>query len=75
MLDGPPPGANWRWSVETAYSFCSGAIQPKINLCEPLRILDAGCGSGVSTDYLAHLNPGSEISGEPASEINPIFEL
>lgn len=27
----------------------------------PLRILDAGCGTGVSTDYLAHLNPGSEI--------------
>ncbi len=26
-----------------------------------LRILDAGCGTGVSTDYLAHLNPGAEI--------------
>ena len=24
-------------------------------------VLDAGCGTGVSTDYLAHLNPGSEI--------------
>ncbi|NDG75888.1 MAG: class I SAM-dependent methyltransferase [Synechococcaceae bacterium WB8_1B_136] len=26
-----------------------------------MRILDAGCGTGVSTDYLAHLNPGGEI--------------
>jgi SAM-dependent methyltransferase len=24
-------------------------------------VLDAGCGTGVSTDYLAHLNPGAEI--------------
>jgi SAM-dependent methyltransferase len=28
---------------------------------QTLRILDAGCGTGVSTDYLAHLNPGAEI--------------
>jgi len=28
---------------------------------EPPRILDAGCGTGVSTDYLEHLNPGAEI--------------
>jgi len=26
-----------------------------------LRILDAGCGTGVSTDYLCHLNPGAQI--------------
>jgi SAM-dependent methyltransferase len=25
------------------------------------RILDAGCGTGVSTDYLCHLNPGSTV--------------
>jgi SAM-dependent methyltransferase len=25
------------------------------------RILDAGCGTGVSTDYLCHLNPGSSV--------------
>jgi len=25
------------------------------------RILDAGCGTGVSTDYLCHLNPGSRV--------------
>jgi SAM-dependent methyltransferase len=25
------------------------------------RILDAGCGTGVSTDYLCHLNPGAEV--------------
>ena len=26
-----------------------------------IRILDAGCGTGVSTDYLCHLNSGAEI--------------
>jgi SAM-dependent methyltransferase len=25
------------------------------------RILDAGCGTGVSTDYLCHLNPGATV--------------
>ena len=27
------------------------------------RILDAGCGTGVSTDYLCHLNPGADVLG------------
>lgn len=52
------PGYNWRWCVPCAYGVCTGAVP---EWPEPLRILDAGCGTGVSTDYLAHLNPGAEI--------------
>ncbi|MCP9916848.1 class I SAM-dependent methyltransferase [Cyanobium sp. ATX 6F1] len=58
LQDGPPPGYNWRWCVPCAYGVCTGAVP---EWPEPLRILDAGCGTGVSTDYLAHLNPGAEI--------------
>jgi SAM-dependent methyltransferase len=58
LQDGPPPGYNWRWCPATAYSHCTGSLPP---WSEPLRILDAGCGTGVSSDYLAHLNPGAEI--------------
>lgn len=61
LTDEPPPGFNWRWSLENVYSACSGATFRIEDSFEPIRILDAGCGTGVSTDYLAHLNPGSEI--------------
>ena len=61
LQDGPPPGYNWRWCVDAAFASCSGALPPQGSASEPLRILDAGCGTGVSTDYLAHLNPGSEL--------------
>ena len=61
LQDGPPPGYNWRWSVQAAYAACTGALPPQRPEGQPLRILDAGCGTGVSTDYLAHLNPGAEI--------------
>ena len=58
LQDGPPPGYNWRWchrSVLAAVHGCcpAGTAQP--------RILDAGCGTGVSTDYLCHLNPGADV--------------
>lgn len=53
----PPPGWNWRWSWPQAHAFCTG--------CHPggrrIRILDAGCGSGVGTEYIAHQNPEAEI--------------
>ncbi len=58
---GPPPGYNWRWDVDAAFSFVTGAPFDSCGSQRPLRILDAGCGSGVSTDYLAHLNPDSDI--------------
>lgn len=57
LLDEPPPGYNWRWFWPAASSFCTGRL-PKSN---QVRILDAGCGSGVGTDYLAHLNPEAEV--------------
>ncbi len=61
LQDGPPPGYNWRWCVDAAYAACTGAVAPRPAEGEPLKVLDAGCGTGVSTDYLAHLNPGAEI--------------
>ena len=62
LQDGPPPGYNWRWCVDSARAFASGVLPP----CgdgrqRSWRILDAGCGTGVSTDYLCHLNPGSSL--------------
>lgn len=59
LLDEAPPGYNWRWHWPSAYSFCSGR-QPATN---QVRILDAGCGTGVGTEYLVHLNPEAEVVG------------
>ena len=58
LQDGPPPGYNWRWChrsvLAAVHGYCpTGTERP--------RILDAGCGTGVSTDYLCHLNPGAEV--------------
>ncbi len=59
LLDKAPPGYNWRWHWPSAYSFCS-AQKPATNC---VRILDAGCGTGVGTEYLVHLNPEAEVIG------------
>lgn len=59
ILDEPPPGYNWRWKWTTAYHFCTGQ-KP---LRQDIRILDAGCGSGVGTEYLVHLNPQAQVTG------------
>jgi SAM-dependent methyltransferase len=62
LQDGPPPGYNWRWCVDSVRAFCVGALPPRQAAApRPWRILDAGCGTGVSTDYLCHLNPGSTV--------------
>ncbi len=53
----PPPGWNWRWSWPQAYAFCTGSHPGK----RKVRILDAGCGSGVGTEYIAHQNPEADI--------------
>lgn len=59
LLDEAPPGYNWRWYYPAAYAFCTGQAPVQ----RAVRILDAGCGTGVSTDYLTHLNPAAEVIG------------
>jgi len=58
LQDGPPPGYNWRWCHRSVLASVHGVIPAGQQ--QP-RILDAGCGTGVSTDYLCHLNPGAEV--------------
>ncbi|MGD1910113.1 MAG: methyltransferase domain-containing protein [Rivularia sp. (in: cyanobacteria)] len=64
LLDEPPPGYNWRWKWVSAYNFCTG-VKPQT---EDVRILDAGCGTGVGTEYLVHLNPQATVVGIDLSE-------
>ncbi|UFP94910.1 class I SAM-dependent methyltransferase [Gloeobacter morelensis] len=64
LSDKPPPGWNWRWSYSFAHSFCLGwRPEPR-----PIRILDAGCGTGVSTEYLAVQNPEAQVTAIDISE-------
>ena len=58
LQDGPPPGYNWRWCVDSARAAALGWLPAGPRAW---RILDAGCGTGVSSDYLCHLNPGSSL--------------
>lgn len=64
LLDQPPPGYNWRWNWTAAHNFCLG-MPPRR---QDIRILDAGCGTGVGTEYLIHLNPQAEILGVDISD-------
>lgn len=59
LLDEPPPGYNWRWNWQAAYGFCTGQAPST----QAVRILDAGCGTGVGTEYLVHLNPEATVVG------------
>jgi SAM-dependent methyltransferase len=59
LLDEPPPGYNWRWNWNAAYNFCFGSKPSR----QDVRILDAGCGTGVGTEYLVHLNPEAQVVG------------
>ncbi len=59
LLDEPPPGYNWRWNWLSAYNFCTGRKPDR----KDIRILDAGCGTGVGTEYLVHLNPLAKVTG------------
>ena len=65
LQDGPPPGYNWRWCHLSVLAAVHGVVPAG---SERPRILDAGCGTGVSTDYLCHLNPGSDVLGIDISE-------
>lgn len=64
LLDEPPPGYNWRWHWTAAYGFCTG----RAPATGAVRVLDAGCGTGVGTEYIAHLNPQAEITGIDLSD-------
>jgi len=64
LLDEAPPGYNWRWSWNAAYAFCTGRKPTQ----QRVRILDAGCGTGVGTEYLGHLNPEASVIGIDISE-------
>ena len=59
LLDEAPPGYNWRWNWLTASAFCTGQKPASTQA----RILDAGCGTGVGTEYLVHLNPDATVVG------------
>ena len=65
LQDGPPPGYNWRWCHRSVLAAVHGCCPPGSD--QP-RILDAGCGTGVSTDYLCHLNAGAEVVAVDISE-------
>lgn len=64
LLQEPPPGYNWRWQWTAAHNFCLGR-RPST---QKIRILDAGCGTGVGTEYLVHLNPQAEVHAVDISE-------
>ena len=62
LQDGPPPGFNWRWCLRSVQSAVLGQVPARApGTTRPSRLLDAGCGTGVSTDYLCHLNPGADV--------------
>jgi len=61
LQDGPPPGYNWRWCHDSVLAAVKGGLKAQDSKEGVIRILGAGCGTGVSTDYLCHLNPGAEI--------------
>ena len=60
--------ADWAETYDADLLQTIGYVGPRIaaealvkRLPKTALVLDAGCGTGVSTDYLAHLNPGAEI--------------
>tara|TARA_Y100001968_G_C19376997_1_gene728197 strand:+ start:282 stop:1214 length:933 start_codon:yes stop_codon:yes gene_type:complete len=62
--------SDWRYSLKEVYCFFEDVIGPCNHKTERVRILDAGCGTGLSTNLLARLNPGSEILAIDVSEIS-----
>ena len=61
LQDGPPPGYNWRWNLRSVHQAVLGVSSPRPTSAPAPKILDAGCGTGVTTDYLCHLNPGADV--------------
>jgi len=64
LLDEPPPGYNWRWHWSALSAFCTGKKPDRADI----RVLDAGCGTGVGTEYIAHLNPEAKVTAIDLSE-------
>tara|TARA_Y100001968_G_C19393516_1_gene736924 strand:- start:204 stop:1142 length:939 start_codon:yes stop_codon:yes gene_type:complete len=61
LKEGMPLDLDWRYSLKSVYSKFSNKLSTRNYKHQKLRILDAGCGTGVSTNYLAYSNLESEI--------------
>lgn len=59
---------DWRLSLEDVFAFCEGVLGYPIKIDPNINILDAGCGTGLSTHSLASLNEFSEILAIDISE-------
>ena len=46
LQDGPPPGYNWRWNLRSVDQAVLGRVSASHAAGTPLKILDAGCGTG-----------------------------
>jgi SAM-dependent methyltransferase len=64
LLDMPPLGWNWRWDWRTVHTLYYGYLPP----ANAIQILDAGCGTGFGTQYLAYQNPHAQVLGVDLSE-------
>jgi len=53
VFDGPTVGYNRRWS----WTHANAVIRGEAPASNAIEILDAGCGTGVTAQYLSHLNP------------------
>jgi len=56
-----PEEFKWYLSIDAVNNFFNRSSYIETGESHPLLILDAGCGTGLSTNYLAHQNPDSQI--------------
>ena len=61
LKEGKPEDLDWRFCVHSISEFCNKFVDHKLDHKRELSILDAGCGTGVSTNQIGFLNPGSTI--------------
>ena len=60
LVKEAPTPFEMKWCYKSALLF-TGIIKLEKDIPKPLKILDAGCGTGVSTNYLAYQNLNSQI--------------